>query len=348
MDGREAPADGVITGYGHVDGRPVAVAAYDFTVMAGSMGMTGEIKVTRLRELALTKRIPIVWLLDSRGRAHPGGGRLAVRRHRPPVPRGGRDERRRPAGRGADGPVRGGHRVHPRARRLRADGAAGAARWRWPARTSCARRSARTSRRRSSAARACTAASPASATSRSPTTRSASRAIKRVPVVLPVELRAGAAACAPCTDPVDRMEEALLDVLPESNRKPYDMYDVIKLIVDDGEWLDLKPQVGAHDHHLPRAHGRAAGRDRRLAAAPPRRHPRQRLGRQGRALRQPVRRVRDPARVPRRRAGLHGRHEGRGGGDHPPRREDAARGRVRHGAQDHGRRCARPTARATT
>jgi acetyl-CoA carboxylase carboxyltransferase component len=41
-------------------------------------------------------------------------------------------------------------------------------------------------------------------------------------------------------DPVDRMDEELLDVLPESNRKPYDMYDVIRRIVDDGEWLDLK------------------------------------------------------------------------------------------------------------
>src|SRR6185295_15639835 len=61
MEGKEAPADGVITGYGKVDGRLVAVCAYDFTVMAGSMGMTGELKVTRLRELALTKRIPMVW-----------------------------------------------------------------------------------------------------------------------------------------------------------------------------------------------------------------------------------------------------------------------------------------------
>ena len=80
-------------------------------------------------------------------------------------------------------------------------------------------------------------------------------------------------------------------------------------------------QVGAHDHHLPGADGRAAGGDRRLAAAPPRRHPRQRLGRQGRAVREPVRRVRDPARVPRRRAGVHGRHEGR------------AAGIIRHGAK---------------
>src|SRR5262249_36845115 len=66
-EGREAPADGVITGYGKVNGRLTAAAAYDFTVMAGSMGMTGELKVTRLRELALTKRIPFVWLLDSAG-----------------------------------------------------------------------------------------------------------------------------------------------------------------------------------------------------------------------------------------------------------------------------------------
>ena len=35
--------------------------------MAGSMGMTGELKVTRLRELALRKRMPFVWLLDSAG-----------------------------------------------------------------------------------------------------------------------------------------------------------------------------------------------------------------------------------------------------------------------------------------
>src|SRR5580692_4237771 len=67
MDGVQAPADGVVTGYGKVDGRLVAVAAYDFTVMAGSMGMTGELKVTRVRELALTKRIPLIWLLDSAG-----------------------------------------------------------------------------------------------------------------------------------------------------------------------------------------------------------------------------------------------------------------------------------------
>ena len=36
MKGRETPADGVVTGFGKVDGRSGAVIAYDFTVMAGS------------------------------------------------------------------------------------------------------------------------------------------------------------------------------------------------------------------------------------------------------------------------------------------------------------------------
>ncbi|MDX6651519.1 MAG: methylmalonyl-CoA decarboxylase subunit alpha [Solirubrobacterales bacterium] len=67
MEGKQAPADGVITGWGDVDGRPCCIAAYDFTVMAGSMGMTGELKVSRLREMALSKRMPFIWLLDSAG-----------------------------------------------------------------------------------------------------------------------------------------------------------------------------------------------------------------------------------------------------------------------------------------
>jgi acetyl-CoA carboxylase carboxyltransferase component len=60
-------ADGVITGMGEVDGRRVAVVAYDFTVMGGSMGNVGEQKVARMRAMALARRMPIVWLLDSAG-----------------------------------------------------------------------------------------------------------------------------------------------------------------------------------------------------------------------------------------------------------------------------------------
>jgi acetyl-CoA carboxylase carboxyltransferase component len=45
----------------------VAAVAYDFTVKGGSIGMTGETKVTRIRELALRARMPVVWFIDSAG-----------------------------------------------------------------------------------------------------------------------------------------------------------------------------------------------------------------------------------------------------------------------------------------
>ena len=61
------PADGVICGVGQIDGRWCAITAYDFTVMGGSIGMVGETKVTRMRELALRERMPMVWLVDSAG-----------------------------------------------------------------------------------------------------------------------------------------------------------------------------------------------------------------------------------------------------------------------------------------
>ncbi|HEY6222840.1 MAG TPA: carboxyl transferase domain-containing protein, partial [Gemmatimonadales bacterium] len=40
-------------------------------------------------------------------------------------------------------------------------------------------------------------------------------------------------------DPPDRRDEALLDVVPDNPTKPYDMRDVIKRVVDDGEFLEV-------------------------------------------------------------------------------------------------------------
>ena len=92
-DPDKTAADGVVTGHGKVDGRDVYAAAYDFTVMAGSMGMIGEQKVGRLRDLALRNRCPIIWLLDSGRGPHPGRHRLHVRRHRLPLLGPGQHER---------------------------------------------------------------------------------------------------------------------------------------------------------------------------------------------------------------------------------------------------------------
>ena len=63
----DLPADGVVTGVGRVDGRPVCIMANDTTVKAGSWGARTVEKIIRLTETALRLKIPVVYLVDSAG-----------------------------------------------------------------------------------------------------------------------------------------------------------------------------------------------------------------------------------------------------------------------------------------
>jgi acetyl-CoA carboxylase carboxyltransferase component len=63
----DLPADGVVTGRGRIDGRPVCVMANDQTVKAGSWGARTVEKIIRLTEYALAHELPVVWLVDSAG-----------------------------------------------------------------------------------------------------------------------------------------------------------------------------------------------------------------------------------------------------------------------------------------
>ncbi|HVJ98526.1 MAG TPA: carboxyl transferase domain-containing protein, partial [Acidimicrobiia bacterium] len=63
----DLPADGVVTGTGRIDGRPVCVMANDPTVKAGSWGARTVEKIVRLTEHALRHELPVVYLVDSAG-----------------------------------------------------------------------------------------------------------------------------------------------------------------------------------------------------------------------------------------------------------------------------------------
>src|SRR3954452_16973993 len=240
LEDKEAPADGVITTYGRVDGRLVACAAYDFTVMAGSMGMTGEQKVARLRDLALTKRMPMVWLLDSAGARiqeavgalFAGSGHLfrkeviasgvipQVAALMGPCAAGTAyipglaDFVPMVSGQGSMA-LAGPHLVRAAiGEGVKQEEVGGA-------RVHC---------RRSGVGDLEVADD-----------RECIEVIRSYLSFFPSSCEV-APPRVECSDPADRSEDALLDVLPESNRKPYDMYDVIRLIVDGGQWLDLKPK----------------------------------------------------------------------------------------------------------
>lgn len=70
MDQVDAPADGVITGFGKIHGRVVYAYAQDATVMGGSLGEMHGLKIARLLEEAIRAGKPVVGLNDS------GGGRI--------------------------------------------------------------------------------------------------------------------------------------------------------------------------------------------------------------------------------------------------------------------------------
>jgi acetyl-CoA carboxylase carboxyltransferase component len=240
MEGREAPADGVITGYGKVDGRLVAVAAYDFTVMAGSMGMTGELKVSRLRELALGKRIPMVWLLDSAGaRIQEAAGSLFAGSgflFREEVTASG---------------------VIPQVAALMGPCAAGTAYI-----PGLADFVPMVKGRGSMALAGPHLTRAVTGEDVTQEELGGSRIHTRVSGVGDLEVGSDEECIeaikdylsyfpANCeqppprregSDPSSRADSDLLDILPDSPRHPYDMYEVIRRIVDDGRWFDLKPR----------------------------------------------------------------------------------------------------------
>ena len=208
--------------------------------MAGSMGMSGEIKVGRMREMALTKRMPMIWLLDSAGaRIQEAVGSLF-------------------AGSGylfQEEVVASG--VIPQVAALMGPCAAGTAYIPGLAdfvpmvkgRGSMALAGPHLVR----AAIGEDVTQEELGGSRVHCRKSGvgdlevgsdEECIERIKEYLSYMPSHNGVAppIAACTDPIDRADEELLDVLPESNRKPHDMYEIIRRIVDDGVYFDMKPQ----------------------------------------------------------------------------------------------------------
>jgi methylmalonyl-CoA decarboxylase subunit alpha len=239
------PADGVITTFGKVDGRMVCSAAYDFTVKGGSIGYTGEEKVTRLRSMALRGRWPMVWLIDSAGAridpasSHPdslslfaGTGHL----FREQVTMSG---------------------VVPQVAAVVGPGAAGTAYI-----PGLADYVPMVKNVGSLALGGPPLVKAVTGQEIGEQDLGGSKVHSEVSGVADGEFETDAACLlaarkylsylpshcdelppdAPCDDPVDRRDERLLDLLPESTRKPYDMYELVRSIVDRGEIFDIKPR----------------------------------------------------------------------------------------------------------
>ena len=67
MDAQRIPGDGVVTGHGRIDGRPVFVFSQDFTVFGGSLSETFAAKICKVMDLAMKAGCPVIGLNDSGG-----------------------------------------------------------------------------------------------------------------------------------------------------------------------------------------------------------------------------------------------------------------------------------------
>ncbi|MET0401340.1 MAG: carboxyl transferase domain-containing protein, partial [Cystobacter sp.] len=67
MGDKKIPGDGVVTGYGTIEGRQVFVFAQDFTVFGGSLSETNAEKICKLMDMAMKVGAPVIGLNDSGG-----------------------------------------------------------------------------------------------------------------------------------------------------------------------------------------------------------------------------------------------------------------------------------------
>jgi acetyl-CoA carboxylase carboxyltransferase component len=244
----DTPADGVICAFGKVDGRMVCAAAYDFTVKGGSIGQTGEEKVTRLRSMALTGRWPMVWLIDSAGaRIDPGSG------HHPDVistfAASGHLFREQVIMSG----------VVPQVAAMVGPGAAGTAyipglsdfvpmvkgvgslALGGPPLVKAVTGQEIDEQTLGGSKVHCEVSGVGDAEVAND--QECIQLVKNYLSFMP----SSSAEQPPrrqSDDPVERREESLLELLPESPRKPWDMYRLIEAIVDDGDYLDIKKKFG--------------------------------------------------------------------------------------------------------
>jgi acetyl-CoA carboxylase carboxyltransferase component len=223
----------------------VCSAAYDFTVKGGSIGYTGEEKVTRLRSMALRGRWPMVWLIDSAGaRIDPGSNHpdslslFAGTGHlfREQVTMSG---------------------VVPQVAAVVGPGAAGTAYI-----PGLADYVPMVKNVGSLALGGPPLVKAVTGQEIGEQELGGSKVHSEVSGVSDGEFETDAACLlaarkylsylpshcdelppdAPCDDPIDRRDERLLDLLPESPRKPYDMYELVRAIVDRGDIFDIKPR----------------------------------------------------------------------------------------------------------
>ena len=230
------PGDGVVTGYGTVDGRLVYVFAQDFTVIGGSLGEAMAMKMCKVMDLAMKQGAPIIGLNDSGGARIPEGIN-ALAGYAEIFQRNIDASGVVPQISAILGPCAGGAVYSPALTdfTLMAKGTS----FMFLTGPAVVKTVTGENVTQEQLGGAQVHASKSGVTHFAcDTEEDVINTIKQLLSYMPSN-NMEEAPRRECNDPVDRVEDALNNIIPESANDPYDMYEVIGAIVDNGEFLEV-------------------------------------------------------------------------------------------------------------
>lgn len=249
--------DGVVTGYGSIDGRLVYISAQDFTVTGGSLSETMALKICKVMDMALKNGAPCIGLNDSGG-ARIQEGINALAGYAEIFQRNILSSGVIPQISSIMGPCAGGAVYSPALTdfTLMMEGTSymfltG------PKVVKTVTGEDVDQENLGGASIHSTKSGVCHFTAK--TEEEAFALIRKLISYIPQNNMEEAPLCE-CTDPIDRLEDSLNEIIPDSANKPYDMYEVISAIVDNGEFLEVQPDYAKNIIvGFARFHGRSVG-----------------------------------------------------------------------------------------
>ena len=237
QDKKHFLGDGVVTGYGTIEGRLVYVFAQDFTVFGGSLSETMSQKIGKVMDMAMKMGAPIIGINDSGG-ARIQEGINALAGYAEIFQRNILASGVVPQISGIFGPCAGGAVYSPALTdfTLMTEGTS----YMFLTGPAVVKTVTGEDVTQEDLGGASVHASKSGVTHFTAETGEEGLAIIRKLLSFIPQNNLEEPPLVKCTDPIDRLEDSLNEIIPDNPNKPYDMYEVIGAIIDNGEFLEVQ------------------------------------------------------------------------------------------------------------
>ena len=238
MEKKHYPGDGVVTGCGTIEGRLVYIFAQDFTVSAGSLSETMSLKICKVMDQAMKMGAPCIGINDSGG-ARIQEGINALAGYAEIFQRNILASGVIPQISGIFGPCAGGAVYSPALTdfTLMMEGTS----YMFLTGPKVVKTVTGEDVSQENLGGASVHSTKSGVTHFTAKTEEEGLAMIRKLLSYIPQNNLEEAPYVDCTDPIDRLEDSLNEIIPDSPNKPYDMYEVISAIVDNGEFLEVQP-----------------------------------------------------------------------------------------------------------